>query len=137
LSDRLFKIHIDNYSLKEKLEITHLHIIPNILEKYNFKNETINLSDEAINYIVERNISDQGMRDINRKIETVISRINTLLLTTESDNIVKLKYKSLYSIFNKNISLPVTILKEHVDILLSDSFTKDSISNEPPFGMYI
>jgi ATP-dependent Lon protease len=138
LSDRLFKINIQNYSLKEKLEITRLHIIPNILEKYNFKDNTIILSDSAIDYIVEKNASDQGMRDINRKIETIISRINTLLLTDESDNIVKLKYKSLYSTFNKNIPLPVTILKEHVDILLSDSFTTDMDTlNEPPFGMYI
>ena len=138
LSDRLFKINIENYSLKEKLEIARLHIIPNILEKYNFKDNTIILSDSAIDYIVEKNASDQGMRDINRKIETIISRINTLLLTDESDNIVKLKYKNLYSTFNKNISLPVTILKEHVDILLSDSFTTDiDTLNEPPFGMYI
>jgi ATP-dependent Lon protease len=138
LSDRLFKINIQNYSLKEKLEITRLHIIPNIIQKYNFKDNTITLSDSAIDYIVEKNASDQGMRDINRKIETIISRINTLLLTDESDNIVKLKYKSLYPTFNKNISLPVTILKEHVDILLSDSFTTDMDNlDEPPFGMYI
>jgi ATP-dependent Lon protease len=138
LSDRLFKINIENYSLKEKLEITRLHIIPNILQKYHFQNETIKLSDDTIDYIVEKNTKDQGMRDINRKIETIISRINTLLLTTPEDNIVKLKYKKLYPSFNKNTVLPVTILKEHIDILLSDSFTTDSDNlNDPPFGMYI
>ena len=138
LSDRLFKINIENYSLKEKLEITRLHIIPNILERYHFQNETIKLADDTIDYIVEKNTKDQGMRDINRKIETIISRINTLLLTTPEDNIVKLKYKKLYPTFNKNSPLPVTILKEHIDILLSDSFTTDSDSlNDPPFGMYI
>ena len=138
LSDRLFKINIENYSLKEKLEITRLHIIPNILQKYHFQNETIKLSDDTIYHIVEKNTKDQGMRDINRKIETIISRINTLLLTVPEDNIVKLKYKKLYPSFNINTVLPVTILKEHIDILLSDSFTTDSDTlNDPPFGMYI
>jgi ATP-dependent Lon protease len=148
LADRLFKIHVDNYSFKEKLEITKLHIIPNILEQYRFSNKNfISVSDEAVKYIVDSSKSDQGMRDIKRKFEIVVSRVNTLLLTKPEDNIVKLKYKSLYSYYNKDSNIDhgsngntssVCIIKDHIDILLSDSATNDSDNiDKPPFGMYI
>jgi len=126
LSDRIYKIKIDNYSIKEKLEITTKHLINNIIKTFNFKNEDIIFTDESINYIINNANSDEGMRSIKSKIQIIISRINTLLLT--DNNIINLKYKSLYKYYNK---LPATIQKNHIDILLEDSLTECSNSNAP------
>jgi ATP-dependent Lon protease len=146
LADRLFKIHVDNYSLREKLEITKTHLIKTILNQYCFSENDIQFDDETINYIVESSKSDQGMRDIKRKFEIIISRVNTLMLTDPDEDIVRLKYKSLYKHYQTHTNnndddddnkQPVKILREHVDILLEDSISGDKKQDDPPFGMYI
>lgn len=133
LADRLFKINIENYKFKEKLEIVNTHLLKNVLTHYGFANEEIHFNEDTVRYIVELSKEQEGMRDIKRNFEIIVSRINTLLLTVESDNIVKLKYKNLYSQYN---TLPVKVLKEHVDIFLQDIDNSEKI-DKPPFGMYI
>ena len=63
--------------------------------------------------------------------ELLLSRINTLLLTNLDDNIIKLRYKSLYNYYH-NYKL---ILREHIDIFLDESAfeKKDNF----PHHMYI
>jgi ATP-dependent Lon protease len=136
LADRLFKIRVENYTFKEKLEIATNHLIKTVLDQYKFTDNDISFDEDTIYYIVESSKSDQGMRDIKRKFEIIVSRINTLLLTDESENIIRLKYKSLYNYYK---ALPVKVLKSHVDILLSESISNDSDDKfaSPPFGMYI
>jgi hypothetical protein len=132
LADRLFKIRVENYNFKEKLEITKVHLIKSILEEYNDLN--VSIDEDAIHYIVSTSKNDEGMRDIKRKFEIVISRVNTLMLTNPDDDIVRLKYKSLHHYYRENNK----ILKDHIDVLLSDSFSSDTnVDNDPPFGMYI
>ena len=140
LADRLFKIKIDDYTIKEKIEITKLHIIPSMINKLKFNtNDTnttanlVNFSEEAIKYLVNSSNTSEGMRGIRCKIEIVLSRINTLLLTKEEDNIIHLKYKKLYSYYN---TLPVTISEIHIDSLLDESISLDK-DDKPPFNMYI
>jgi len=135
LADRLFKIRVDNYSIQEKMEITKTHLINTIFQQYCFTNQDIQFEESAINYIVESSRSDQGMRDIKRKFEIVVSRVNTLLLTDPEEDIIRLKYKSLYPYYKQDIK-PVKILQEHIDVFLSDSITEDK-NDSPPPGMYI
>lgn len=134
LADRLYKIKVDNYNIQEKLEITKKHIIPNILDNYKFTTDNMSFDDDTVSHIVNISKSSDGMREIKRNIEVIVSRINTLLLTKEPEKIIKLRYKSLHDQYK---NLPVLIKKEHVDILLADSVSSDNIISEPPFGMYI
>lgn len=134
LADRLFKINVDNYSFKEKLEITNKHIIKYMLEKFNFTNSDISFTDDALTHLVQSSNKSDGMRDIKTKIKIIFSRINTLLLTNEMDNIINLKYKKLYSSYK---TLPVIIPKEHIDIFLDESISTEDKSNKPPEHMYI
>lgn len=134
LADRLFKIKVNNYSYKEKLEITKRHLIKNVLTDFKFNTEDILFHEDALVHIVNSSKGDEGMRDIKRKIEIIVSRINTLLLTNPEDNIIRLKYNSLYQYYKE---LPVTVLKEHVDILLHDSINTEENDDKPPHGMYI
>lgn len=133
LADRLFKIKVDNYSFDEKLEITKKHLVNDILQMYGFTNEQIRFEDEALNYIVGSNKADEGMRDIKRKFETIVSRINTLLLTDSNENIIRLKYKNLYEQYK---SFPVVVKRDHIDVFLLDSNTNHTDISIPPAGMY-
>jgi ATP-dependent Lon protease len=132
LADRLFKIHVDNYTFNEKLCITNTHLIKNVLQKFNFTNNDFIFTKEAITYLIQNNKSN-GMRDIKTRLHIIVSRANTLLLTNESENIVRLKYKKLYPFYK---SLPITVLREHIDTFLDESITTDSDNSLPPF-MYI
>ncbi|NBP01631.1 MAG: AAA family ATPase [Proteobacteria bacterium] len=133
LADRLFKIKVDNYSFKEKLEIANKHLIDEVLDQYKFTPAQISFTEEAVNYIIQSSRKDEGMRDIKRKFEVIVSRINTLVLTNPEEDIIRLKYKSLYPMYS---SLPVTVHKEHIDTFLSDSTSNTEDSGPPPF-MYI
>ena len=137
LSDRLYKIHIDNYTNDEKFTIVKTHLISNILNDYFFTKDDIIFSDETIRYIIKKtneNGGNEGMRDIKRKLQIIVSRINTLLLTSSSDNIIKLSYNVLY---DKYVTLPIQINNKDIDILLNNSDSNDTTnSNQPPFGMY-
>jgi ATP-dependent Lon protease len=134
LADRIYKIQIENYNVKEKIEITQKHLINNVLKGFNFNNNEIKFEEDAINYIVETSKNNEGMRNIKSKIQTIISRINTLLLTDSSKNIVNLKYKDLYNYYN---SFPIYIKKDHIDILLEDSIDKENINEFKHLLMYI
>lgn len=134
LADRLFKINVENYNFNEKLEITNKHIIPYMLDKFMFNSNDIKLSDDAIKYLVHSSNKLQGMRDIKTKIKIIFSRINTLLLTNEKDNVINLKYKKLYSCYKL---LPVIIPSEHIEIFLDESISTYKDDDEPPFHMYI
>jgi hypothetical protein len=131
LSDRLFKIKVDNYNYTEKLEIANKHLINTILNKLNLS-DSIQFSQEAISYLVKCSQNDEGMRDIKTKIKIILTRINTLLLTNPNDNIIRLKYRKLYSSYQ---TLPIIIPKEHIDIFLDESINMSN--NNVPFGMYI
>ena len=132
LSDRLYKIKVDNYNFKEKLEIANKHLINMVLEKLKL-NMGITFDQNAIEYLIRSSESDVGMRGIKTKIEIILTRINMLLLTNPSDNIIKLKYKKLYTFYR---TLPVIIPKEHIDTLLDESTSLD-FNDNPPFMMYI
>lgn len=134
LADRLFKIKVENYTFKEKLEITNKHLIPGTIDKFKFNKDDVVFSHDAIKHLVNSTNSSHGMRDIKIKIKIIFSRINTLLLTNESDNIVNLKYKELYPYYK---TLPVTIPQEHVDIFLNDSTANVEGNSDVPFHMYI
>lgn len=145
LADRLYKIKVDNYNFKEKLEITNKHLISTILEKLNLQNENISFADDAINYLVQTSSSDEGMRNIKTKIKIILSRINVLLLTNKDDKIINLKYSKLYDYYNNKNTLSddaiksktLIIPKEHIDILLDESISTENDQSYPPFGMYI
>jgi ATP-dependent Lon protease len=133
LADRLYKIKIDNYTFAQKLEIAKKHLICNILQEYRLSSDEIRFTEEAIDYVIRSSMSNTGMREIKRKFEIVVSRINTLVLTNPQDDIVKLKYKRLYPHYRQ---FPVEVPKEHIDIFLENSIATDT-SNDAPMGMYI
>ncbi len=136
LSDRLYKIRVDNYSFEEKAIITTRHIIPNVLKNLGFSIETFTFPEETIKKIVSvSNIS--GMRDIKRNVETIVSRINTFLLSKPDSGITNLKYSKLLHEYYYNLKDScISVSPNHVDILLGDGSDKDS-SDTPPFGMYV
>ena len=130
LADRLLKIKIDNYTSKEKIKIAEKHLVPNLLSKFKMSNLTI--ASDALEYIIHSCKDGEGMREIKQKLEIIISRINALITTQGNPDIIKLKYKSLSEYY---IDFDKSIIKEHVDLLLSDSAFEER-DEGVPYGMY-
>lgn len=137
LADRLYKIQITNYTDNEKLTIVKKHLISSVLKEYFFDMNDIVFSDEVIKYIIKlskQTGGEDGMRDIKNKLQTIVSRINVLLMTLKSDDIVKLNYNILYEKYTK---LPINIEISDIDTLLKNSDNILNIEDKVPFGMYM
>ena len=129
LADRLYKINIENYTVKQKLEIAKKHLVRKCQKKFNM--EDILFADIAIEYLVGGSSEDEGVRNIKMKIDTILSRINLLKISEEG--VIKLKYSKLQEYYKKN----KIVLKEHIDTLLDESANSNMKKDEPPMFMYI
>jgi ATP-dependent Lon protease len=75
LVDRLHVIHIRGYSRQEKLEMSTKYIIPSVESNLGYK-KPLNISQEAIRYIVGLTDNDEGVRRLKHLIEMVWTRVN-------------------------------------------------------------
>ena len=76
LSNRLNYIHIDDYTIEDKVNICKIHLIPEAILKYKLKKKYI-FNDKIINKIVNfNNIS--GIREIKRIINKIFNKLTLL-----------------------------------------------------------
>jgi DNA replication protein DnaC len=77
LMDRLRVIHTKGYSLKEKRIIGEQYLLPRLLKNYAIPN--LKMSDSAWKWILNERRED-GVRNLKRDLETIVSRLNLLQL---------------------------------------------------------
>ena len=125
LKDRMYVINTKGFKTNEKIKICNEYLIPDIFSTFAFSKEEILFSDEIIKNIIEKYTGgEEGVRNLKRCIETIVSKINIHIL---SDGGEGLSFKL------KELSLPVKLNEEHIEILLKTD-TKD---DKPPFAMYL
>jgi len=123
LRDRMYVIHTKGFKTDDKLKICNEYLIPEIFDTFAFNKEIV-FTDEIIKVIINDHTgNEEGVRNLKRCIETIVSKINIHVLS-EGDNELSFKLKDFI--------LPVTLTKEHIDILLKDGQRDDKV----PFGMY-
>jgi len=125
LKDRMYVIHTKGFKTEDKIKICNEYLIPDIFETFAFSKEEILFSDDIIKTIVEKYThGEEGVRNLKRCIETIVSKINIHIL---SDGDSGLSFQL------KDISLPVKLNEEHIEILLKT----DTKEDKPPYGMYL
>ena len=125
LKDRMYVIHTKGFKTDDKIKICNEYLIPEIYDTFAFNKEEIIFSDSIIKNIIEKYThGEEGVRNLKRCIETIVSKINIHIL---SDGDSGLSFQL------KDISLPLKLNEEHIEILLKTD-TKD---NKPPYGMYL
>tara|TARA_A100001037_G_scaffold304630_1_gene342060 strand:- start:1097 stop:3070 length:1974 start_codon:yes stop_codon:yes gene_type:complete len=123
LKDRMYVINTKGFSVDDKLKISREYLIPEIYKTYSFKGEDILFTDEIIQKIISMYTQgEEGVRNLKRCIETIISKINIYILSQETTNL---------SFTLKDFKLPVTLNENHIEELL-----KINSSDTPPFHMY-
>lgn len=83
LKDRMITIEVKGYNRKEKLTIARDYLLPSILETFKIKKEDIILTDAIIEKIIGIVEKEEGVRNLKRGIESVISWINMYTYTRE------------------------------------------------------
>ena len=129
LKDRMYVINTKGFKTDDKLLICKEYIIPEILETYLFKENDIEFTEEAIRYMIDNyTMKEEGVRNLKRCLETIVSKINIYNLCTNPNGE---KVKLTFDI--KDFKLPIKITEEIVKTLVAQ---KDDIGR-PPEHMYM
>ena len=124
LKDRMYVINTKGFNTEDKLKICRDYLIKDVFKSFAFDVKDIIFQDDIIKHIIQNYTGgEEGVRNLKRCIETIISKINIHIL---SDGDSELSFKLT------DIQLPLVIEKNHVEILLKDGIKNDKL----PFGMY-
>ena len=122
LKDRMYVINTKGFKMEEKLEIAKNYLIPDIYNTFMYQKEDIIITDEIMKYIITNfTENEEGVRNLKRCIETIISKLNIHILSQGEDLSFKIDIDSL----------PIKLDTNHIDILL-----QKKKNDERPFGMY-
>lgn len=76
LKDRLITLHVNGYTDEEKINIAYHSLIPKILCSYGFHKDSIRFSNEIILEMINIIPKEEGIRNLKRAIECIISWLN-------------------------------------------------------------
>ena len=125
LKDRMYVIHTKGFKTEDKIKICNEYLIPEIFSTFAFDTKEIVFTDDIVKTIIEKyTYGEEGVRNLKRCIETIVSKINIHILSLGDSG---LSFKL------DDIVLPFTLTETHVEILLNS----DKANDKPPFGMYL
>jgi ATP-dependent Lon protease len=75
LRDRMYVIDVNGYDKPDKLVIVRNYLLPNILKEFHLE-ENILMDDASIEYLIDITDQEEGVRNLKRNLETLISKIN-------------------------------------------------------------
>jgi len=84
LRDRMEIIEITGYTLEEKVEIAVKHLIPKQLKDHGLKNSTVKFSKPILAKIVDSYTRESGVRNLERKIGSIVRSIAKSVAMEES-----------------------------------------------------
>lgn len=85
LRDRLEIIDISSYTEYEKLDIAKNHLIPKEMEEHGLTSLQVQISDEAIMYLIRNYTKEAGVRELQRVIANLLRKIVKNLLLNENE----------------------------------------------------
>jgi ATP-dependent Lon protease len=130
LKDRMYVINTRGFKTHDKLNITKDYLLPELLKSYNYKDSII-FNDEIIQNIIENFTgNEEGVRNLKRCLETIISKVNMYELLYDCEN-DKSSIDLDYTI--KEFSIPYNVKSDDLDILLN----KNGVTDKPPEHMYV
>jgi len=95
LRDRMEIIEIPGYTRREKLFIARRHLLPKQLAEHGMTAEQVDVTDEAIELVIERYTREAGVRSLERQIAAIVRGVavkaaegtaaGTVVVRTEDD----------------------------------------------------
>mgnify|MGYP003344604642 CR=1 FL=1 len=128
LKDRMYVINTRGFNVDDKIKITNEYLLKDVYETYNISSSDIIFTNEIIKEIIlNYTHKEEGVRNLKRCIESIVSKINIYQLTyNPNEEMNDLSFKI------KDFQYPFTITEEHLPILLNKG------NNDlPPPNMYL
>jgi ATP-dependent Lon protease len=117
LRDRLSIVKINPYTLEERIIIGLEYMIPKICKRLDFNANDIQLSSSTMKHLISKIKKEEGVRSLERALNTIYERINVIRQLSKTHNTNK-KIKLSYSI--PNFKLPLIITNQLIDMLFKD-----------------
>jgi ATP-dependent Lon protease len=130
LRDRLQVIKVKGYNVSEKTEIAKHYMIPRFAKQLGFSENQIQIKSETVSYI--SNVyadKEEGVRNLGRELETLMSRLNVIRLIQDSasaDKDVLLEKLPFKATLIPHITPSFEITKEIVDNILTKPVKDES-----------
>ncbi|MEG3041202.1 MAG: endopeptidase La [Clostridium sp.] len=87
LLDRMEIIEVSGYTTEEKFEIGKRYLIPKVMKEYSIEEEQITITETGLRTIIEAYTRESGVRNLERKISSVIRKAITEIMEGDKDKI--------------------------------------------------
>jgi endopeptidase La len=91
LADRIHRVKFDYLKITEKTHILSHYLIPNMLTTIGFNKKSINISTEAILFIIKNYTYEAGVRKLKERVLEIIRQINLELIQDADNKFIKNK----------------------------------------------
>ncbi|MBC2579818.1 endopeptidase La [Clostridium sp. DJ247] len=88
LLDRMEVIEVSGYTSEEKFHIAKDHFVPKKLKEHEIDEDKIKFSDASIYYIIDRYTRESGVRNLERKIASIIRKSIAEMLEKDKEKVV-------------------------------------------------
>ena len=95
LRDRMEIIKLSGYTEDEKLEIAKKYLIPKQMKQHNITDKQMSITDEAIYSIIRKYTFEAGVRELERKIETIVRKITRKIVENPKTKKISVEPKNL------------------------------------------
>lgn len=121
LRDRMTIIECGAYNEGDKIQILKKHIWPQLVERLRFNEQDIQFEPEAMRFLIsEYSDKEQGVRNLIRAAETIVTRLNMLRIS---------KHDSMKEYeFYIDVKFPLNLTPIIIQKLLTEKKTKESES---------
>jgi len=86
LRDRMEIIFLSGYSLEEKVQIAKKHLVPKVRESHGLKTDQVKITDEVLASVIENYTRESGVRELDRKIASLMRNIAKSVAMEEQYN---------------------------------------------------
>jgi ATP-dependent Lon protease len=117
LLDRMSVIRVKGYSVADKVVIAHRHLVPVLLKEHGMAATDVVFTPDVIASIVSRVPAEEGVRNLRRGLEAVISNANMLQYLESPDH---------------DVTLPFTVTEAFVQ-----AYVKRRAEDVGPSSMYV
>lgn len=115
LLDRMYKISVKGYDVKEKIVIAKKYLLPKIYEQINFNKEDIIINDDIIKYIIDNYTdAEDGVRNLKRCLEIIFTKLNLFRLMKPGENL-----------FEEDLSIKIEF-----PLIITEKILKELIKNK-------
>ena len=101
LRDRMIVINVKGYNNQEKIVLARDYLIPEILKQYNMKKGDIIFSDDVLTHIINNIEREEGVRNLKRAINNIISWINMMMYVSIDNVLINIPYKINTQFYDK------------------------------------